>query len=75
MDINYPDILGSVARDHNVSTDSVEGDMAEAIHAAFTNPDPLIQGRRRLLFGDTEPTPERFIATLAQLLPDVDSDD
>ena len=61
-------IIEQMAREHGASVSKIRGDMMEAIHTGYTSEDPDARERFRMMFGDKEPTLEKFILTLAEKL-------
>ena len=61
-------IIEQMAREHGVSVSKIRGDMMQAIHVGYTSEDPDARERFRMMFGDKEPTLEKFILTLAEKL-------
>ena len=64
-------IINRVALDHDLPVSTVRAEMVTAIHEAAESPTELFKA----VFGDREPTPEELIATLAQMIEDVELDD
>jgi hypothetical protein len=61
-------IIEQMAREHGVSVSKIRGDMMQAIHVGYPSEDPDARERFRMMFGDKEPTLEKFILTLAEKL-------
>ena len=64
-------ILNRVALEHDLPVSTVRSAMEEANHQGYMNP----EGCMREVFGNREPTPEEMIATLAQMIEDVEGTD
>lgn len=61
------DVIKTIAKENGVSTKEVYDEMTKAIRAAKENPDPKVQMMWKCLFPNgKEPTPEKFINTLAE---------
>lgn len=61
-------IIKQIAEEHQLPVSQIRGDMMEAIHAAYTNDDPEARQKFQMIFGDEEPTLERFITEIANLM-------
>lgn len=67
--INMKKILNRLAKESNITPEEVYAQMEEAIQAAFDNPDPAVRKEWEKRFSHKQcPTPEEFIASLAEEL-------
>jgi len=68
MENRYSKIIELVAANHGESAEAVRNEIAAAIQAAANNPDEIARYRFQMVFGSSEPSPERFLERVAEIL-------